>query len=152
MFEALEKIAHPDIVVASDVFSHHFFDGWREHPRIEKPEVYFTHFIKQISVIFDSGFEVVEEVGLRSGGRPLLLSKMVYDRSPKMEVVNVVEAVNAVIRQSWSEMRSERKAIAARLAFIIAVGFDRGIPEAGGALHKRSNRRLVFCIAILSSL
>jgi hypothetical protein len=82
----------------------------------------------------------MEEVSFGLGGGPLLLSKMVYDRSPKMEVVGVIEARNAVIRQPWSEMRSERKAVTTRLAFIIAVGFDRGILETGGAFHKRSNR------------
>jgi hypothetical protein len=60
---------------------------------------------------------------------------MVYDRSSEMKVVNVVKAADAMTRQSWSEMRSERKAVAARLAFIIAVGFDRGILETGGAFH-----------------
>ncbi|MFA5379412.1 MAG: hypothetical protein WC455_26885 [Dehalococcoidia bacterium] len=103
--ERLEEIAHENIIISSDIFTVNLLNGWREHPRIEKPEVYFTEFIKQISVIFDSGFEVVEEVGLRSGGRPLLLAKMVYDRSPEVEVVGIIEASYAVIRQTGLEKR-----------------------------------------------
>jgi len=131
----LEKIAHKNIVVSSDIFSINLFYGWREHPRIEEPKIYFTEFIKQISVIFDPGFEVVEEVGLALGAGPLLLTEMVYDRSSEMEVVNVVKAADPVIRQSWSEMRSEGKAIAARLTLKVAVGFGYGVLQARGTFH-----------------
>ena len=135
MFERLEKIAHPDIIIPGDELSHDSFDGWREHPRIEEPKIYFTEFIKQVAVIFDPGFEVVEEVGLALGAGPLLLTEMVYDRSSEMEVVNVVKAADPVIRQSWSEMRSEGKAIAARLTLKVAVGFGYGVLQAGWAFH-----------------
>jgi hypothetical protein len=136
----LEKIAHKNIIISGDIFPVNLFDGGREHPRIEKPKIYFAEFIKQVAVIFDPGFEVVEEVGLALGAGPLLLTEMVYDSSSEMKVVNVVKAADAMTRQSWSEMRSERKAVAARLAFIIAVSLDRGVLQTRGAFHKRSNR------------
>ena len=65
----------------------------------------------------------------------MLFAEMVYDSFAEGEMINVVKPAYTVISQSGLEKRIERKAIAARLAFIVAVDLDCGIIQASGAFH-----------------